>query len=150
MKKTLHMLLTAFMALCLAACSNSTNVKQTASAYLAQDKTPALEVTVDLSNGWSAEFARGAAYLYDGEITEGKESVAIVSTVDKDVYEENLKKAQADEGKKEVEGGIFYTNESDEGVYLTAVSETTFVTITAKNKADIEAIAARVTLAMAN
>ena len=82
------------------------NQKQTASAYLNRAGDTAMEVTVDLSGGWSAEFVRGAAYLYDGEVTEGKEGVAMLLTIDKDVYEEDFTKAMADGSHKEADGGV--------------------------------------------
>lgn len=39
--------------------------EQTASAYLDQSGK-AVKVTVDLTGGWSVEFAPGAVYLYEG------------------------------------------------------------------------------------
>ena len=83
------------------------NQKQTASsACLNRAGDTAVEVTVDLSGGWSVEFVRGAAYLYDGEATEGKEGVAMLLTIDKDVYEEDFTKAMADGSHKEADGGV--------------------------------------------
>jgi len=145
------MLLAAVMMLSLAACGGrSTNSqKQTASAYLSQDRDTAVEVTVDLSGGWSVEFVRGAAYLYDREITETNDGVAMLVTLDKEVYEEDLEAAMADENHKEADGGVYYTYYEDEMGYLTSLNDSAYVLITA-NKADIEAIVARFTLSLAN
>lgn len=44
--------------------------EQTASAYLDQSGK-AVKVTVDLTGGWSVEFAPGAVYLYEGN-TDGE------------------------------------------------------------------------------
>ena len=149
MKKTICVLLATVMAFTLAACGsgNTNSGKQTASAYLDQDGT-CVTVTVDLSGGWSVEFVRGAAYLYDGEITGSKESVAMLITLDKDVYEEDLMKALADTNPKEADGGVYYTDEADRGAFLVSLNDSAYILITATNKNDIEAIAARFTLAL--
>ena len=150
MKKTFCVLLVALMVLSLAACEsgNANSAKQTASAYLDQDGN-CVTVNVDLSGGWSVEFARGAAYLYDGEITEGKEGVAMLTTLDKEAYEDHLANAMADGSRKEADGGVYYTYNENEGAYLTSIGDSAFVLITA-NKKDIEAIAARFALSLEN
>ena len=48
--------------------------EQTASAYLDQSGK-AVKVTVDLTGGWSVEFAPGAVYLYEGN-TDGEAATA--------------------------------------------------------------------------
>lgn len=151
MKRTICTLLAAVLLLSLAACSsgNVNSGKQTASAYLDQESDAAIEVTVDLSGGWSVEFVRGAVYLYDSEITETNDSVAMLVTLDKEVYEEDLEAAMADESHKEADGGVYYTYYEDEMGYLTSLNDSAYVLITA-NKADIEAIVARFTLSLAN
>lgn len=154
MKKTICMLLTIILALALAGCGAGTGAggadkadigKQTASAYLDQDGT-CIEVTADLTGGWSVEFARGAVYLYDGEITEDKESTAMLITLDKDVYEEDMDEAMADQNHKEVDGGVYYTGSGNEGSYLTSLNDSAYVLITAPDQASMEDIVARFTL----
>ena len=144
MKRMICTLLAAVLLLSLAACSsgNVNSGKQTASAYLDQESDAAIEVTVDLSGGWSVEFVRGAVYLYDSEITETNEGIAMLVTLDKEVYEEDLEEAMADESHKEADGGIYYTYYEDEMGFLTSLNDSAYVLITA-NKADIEAIVAR-------
>ena len=151
MKRTICTLLAAVLLLSLAACSsgNVNSGKQTASAYLDQESDAAIEVTVDLSGGWSVEFVRGDVYLYDSEITKTNEGVAMLVTLDKEVYEEDLEAAMADENHKEADGGVYYTHYEDEMGYLTSLNDSAYVLITA-NKADIEAIVARFTLSLAN
>ena len=148
MKKTICVLLAAVMVFALAACGsgNANSGKQTASAYLDQDGN-CVTVTVDLSGGWSVEFVRGAVYLYDGEITEGKEGVAMLITLDKDVYEEDLAKAMANGSHKEADGGVYYTDEAGRGAYLVSLNDSTYILITA-NKKDIEAVVARFALSL--
>ncbi len=149
MKKTICILIAVCIMLALAACGAGTadSGKQTASAYLDQDSDTVVDVTVDLSGGWSVDFARGAVYLYDGENTEGKESVAMLITLDQEVYEENMAAAEADKDHKDADGGVYYTYDEDEGAYLTALNDSAYILITA-NKADIESIVARFTLAL--
>jgi hypothetical protein len=151
MKRMICTLLAAVLLLSLAACSsgNVNSGKQTASAYLDQESDAAIEVTVDLSGGWSVEFVRGDVYLYDSEITETNDGVAMLVTLDKEVYEEDLEAAMADESHKEADGGVYYTYYEDEMGYLTSLNDSAYVLITA-NKADIEAIVARFTLSLAN
>lgn len=158
MKKTICMLLTIILALALAGCgagagggtgdTDKADIgRQTASAYLDQDGT-CIEVTADLTGGWSVEFARGAAYLYDGEITEDKESTAMLITLDKDVYEEDMDEAMADDNHKEADGGVYYTGSGNEGSYLTSLNDSAYVLITAPDQASMEDIVARFTLAL--
>ena len=156
MKKTICMLLTIILALALAGCGAGTGAggadkadigRQTASAYLDQDGT-CIEVTVDLTGGWSVEFARGAVYLYDSEITEDKESTAMLITLDKDVYEEDMAEAMADQNHKDVDGGVYYTGSGNEGSYLTSLNDSAYVLITAPDQASMEDIVARFTLAL--
>ena len=149
MKKTICVLLAVVMVLALAACGSgkANGGKQTASACLDQDGS-CVVVSVDLSGGWSVEFARGAAYLYDGEITEGKESVAMLLTLDKDVYEDHLARATADKNQKEADGGIYYTDDGNRAAYLVSLNDSAYILITASNKKDIEAVVSRVRLTL--
>ena len=153
MKKTICLLLAAILVLSLAACgagntNKAENGKQTASAYLNQSEDAVVEVTVDLSGGWSVEFVRGAVYLYDGEITAGKESVAMLITLDQEVYEEDLAKAMADGSHKEADSGIYFTGDGNRAAYLTALNDSAYILITAKDKAGMEAIVSRFMLAL--
>ena len=149
MKRIICTLLTAVVLLSLVACGTTNSGKQTASAYLDQEADATIEVTVDLSGGWSVEFVRGAVYLYDSEITETSKGVAMLVTLDKEVYEDDLAEAMADDNRKEADGGVYYTYYNDEAGYLTSLNDSAYVLITA-NKADIEAIVARFTLSLAN
>ena len=149
MKRAIWALLAAVMVLSLAACGtgNASGGRQTASAYLNQNEGVAVEVTVDLSGGWSVEFVRGAVYLYDGEITAGKEGVAMLITLDKEVYDEDLAKAMADKNHKEADGGVYYTDDAGRGAFLSSLNDSAFILITAAEK-DIEASVARFALAL--
>ena len=137
------------MVLSLATCENGNSTSQAASGYLDQAGDDAVEVAVDLSGGWPVELVRGAAYLYDGEITKGKEAAAVLTTLHKDVYEDHLENAMADGNQKEADGGVYYTYYENEKGYLTALNDAVFVRITA-DKENIEAVVARISLYPAN
>ncbi len=108
------------MLLSLVACGTTNIGKQTDSVYLDQEAGAAIEVTVDLSGGRSVEFVRGAAYLYDRKITETNDGAAMLLTLDKEIYEEDLEAAMADENHKEADGGVYDTHCEDEMGELTS------------------------------
>ena len=86
MKKILAAGITATMILGTAAIAHAEpeimfEGKQTASGRLDQGENEVL-VTVDLSDGWSAYFAPGAVYLYDGPTEKDKEAIAVGLTID--------------------------------------------------------------------
>ena len=142
MKRIIALLMAAALAIGLAVCAaEDGSAAQTASAWLDQDGSVVL-VTVDLTGGWSVEFARGAAYLYDGAITEGKECVAMLVTLDKEVYDEDLAAAQAEGNAAEAGGGIVYP--SYEGwTCLARVEDAAYYLIQAYGDVDVEDICAR-------
>ena len=126
---------------------NADSGKQTASAHLDQSEDAVVDVTVDLSGGWSVEFARGAVYLYDSEITEGKEAVAMLITLDQEVYEDHMATAEADQDSKEADGGVYYAYSENEGGYLASLDDSAYILITA-DQGDIESIVARFAVAL--
>lgn len=98
--------------------------KQTASAWLSEEDTD-VRVTIDLTGGWSVDFARGAFYLYDGENVEGKEAVAIGIMLSKEVYDEHMADAEASDSLREVEGGVAFTREDYEAYLFTVTGSET-------------------------
>ena len=84
--------------------------KQTASALLDQDWN-SVEVTIDLSDGWSAEFVRGAVYLYNGPADAGNEPAAMGLTLNEDVYRDYV--AATDSPDYKEENGIVSYKEED-------------------------------------
>ena len=155
MKKLLITLTVLCLVFSMTACSGGSgsdaadSVKQTAEAYLDQDSDAVITVKADLSGGWSIEYARGAAYIYDSEITEGKSCTGMLITLDKVTYEDWLKTADADENKREADNGIYFTSyeEGDEEGYLTSLDDKAYVLITA-NKDLIESVVARFELSL--
>ena len=158
MKKRIYLLLVICLLAALTACgSGSTDEQsgdsqaagsQTAQAYLDQDTDTPSVVTVDLSGGWSVEYARGAVYLYDGPAGVDVPSVAMLNSLDKNVYEEYIEQANADENKTEADGGIYFTLYEDEGAYITSVDDAAYFLITSTDADAIKDIVARFTLAL--
>ena len=108
-------------------------VKQSASAWLtAEDDEGRFLAKVDLTGGYSVEFASGAVYLYDQEIVEGEtESVAMAVSLSEEVYNEYMDEAGQSDTYREVDGAyVAYVNGSDEDSYLVQVGENGFVLIT--------------------
>ena len=145
MKKLVCVLLALCIALTLAAAAEGG--RQTASAKLDQDGEAVL-VTVDLTGGWSVEFASGAVYLYDGEITEGREADAIGLTLEKEVYEEYLADAAKSDSCREVDGGVCYVSE-DTAYYALAVADSAYFLLDVPAGADGDAILSRIELEIA-
>ena len=108
-------------------------VKQSASAWLtAEDDEGRFLAKVDLTGGYSVEFASGAVYLYDQEIVDGEtESVAMAISLSEEVYNEYMDEANQSDTYREVDGAyVAYVNGSDEDSYLVQVGENGFVLIT--------------------
>ncbi len=108
-------------------------VKQSASAWLtAEDDEGRFLAKVDLTGGYSVEFASGAVYLYDQEIVDGEtESVAMAVSLGEEVYNEYMDEAGQSDTYREVDGAyVAYVNGSDEDSYLVQVGENGFVLIT--------------------
>ena len=121
----------------------SAPVKQTATAHLDQEGTT-VDVCVDLSDGWSCEFARGAVYLYEGE----NEAVAIGETLATDVYEDYIKGAKDQENFKEIENGVAYTDGNGQSIYCFSVEDKAYFLINVTKGADAEAIFNRIQVSL--
>ena len=126
---------------CFAGCARKDS-KQTASAYLDQEGK-SIEATVDISDGYSCDFARGAVYLYDQENKEGVEAVAMGISLG-----DYLKTAEADANKKELNGGLMFQADNTM-IYITKVSTDSYFGIFADNvtSAQMEKYVSRFTVA---
>ena len=125
-KTLVAVIVAAFAIGCLAGCAKK-SVKQTASAYLDQDGNT-VDVTVELTGGYSCDFARGAIYLYDKENKEGVDSVAIAMTLEKDTYDDYMAAAN---NSKDIAGGIMYQGDG-EMVFLRTVGSDAYFAIFAR------------------
>lgn len=130
------------------ACSAKKNkTVQTVSAYLDQDGI-VVDTTVDISDGYSCDFARGAVYLYDSASQSDSNLVAIGMTLDKEVYDEYAGKAQADSSHREVKDGIIFDADGQTG-YLCPVGDSAYFAIFSEtaSKDQMTEIANRFTVA---
>ena len=118
--------------------------RQVATAWLDQSGTE-VSVMVDLSGGWSVEFARGAIYLYDGDYSED-EATAIGLTLDQEVFEEYWNEAVSTEGNREIEDSLYYKTEDGFGTFLTRVGEDAFFMLQVWGDVDEDAVFDRVTV----
>lgn len=90
---------------------------QTASAVLDADGID-LTVYVDLSDGYSADFATGAVYLYKGSaIGDDAEPVAMGICLERQVYDEYVSAAEDKEPLTDRSDVVSYTSEG-ENLYL--------------------------------
>ena len=119
--------------------------RQVATAWLDQDGSE-IGVMVDLSGGWSVEFAHGAFYLYDGDYSEDKDAAAIGLTLDQQVFEEYCAEAGSAEDFREIGDTVFYTQEDGTGVYLTRVGDDAYFMLHIYGNTDGDAAFARVKL----
>ena len=149
MKKTIAIAATSVIAAsaialaCFAGCNVKKEAhKQTVSGYLDQEGNT-VDATVDISGGYSAEFARGAIYLNEKDDI----NVAIGMTLDKEVYDEYYAQAQADKDHKEVNGGIVFQDDEQMG-YLCRVGDSAYFAVFSQEatKDQMESIANRFTV----
>lgn len=98
--------------------------KQTVSSLLDQDEN-SVKVTIDLSDGWSAEFVQGAVYLYNGPADAENESVAMGLTLNEDVYLDYIAADDASDYKEE-NGIVSYTEEDGTQDYFFEVDADEF------------------------
>jgi D-alanyl-D-alanine carboxypeptidase len=118
--------------------------KQTASAQLDQGGNEVL-VTVDLSDGWSADFAPGAVYLYDGPVAEDKEAVAVGLTIDQEVYDGQLSIAKDQKDYRTEDGITAYTEPAGSRNYYFSPAENSYFMIAVnENAKDANAIMSRI------
>lgn len=102
-----------------------------------------MKVTIDLSDGWSAEFVHGAVYLYNGPADAEYESVAIGLTLNEDVYLDYIAANDAPDYKEE-NGIVSYMEEDGTQDYFFEVdvdgSDPAYFMISVDNGSDGEAV----------
>ena len=117
--------------------------RQMAMAHLKQSGK-SVDVAIDLTGGWSVEFARDAFYLQDGGYSEDKEAIARGIALDQKVFEEYCAEAAASETFQEVGDALFYTDELDENVYLLRVGDDANLALWVQPGYDSDEVFARV------
>ena len=125
-------IVTASIAFACFADSAKKNVKtrQTATAYLDQEGNT-VTAKMDLTGGYSCDFARGAVYLYDQEDKEGVPCVAMGITLDEEVYNDHMKAAKEAKDCTEYKGGVMYTEEGHMR-YLCRIGEKAYFSVFAE------------------
>jgi len=116
--------------------------EQTASAWLDQGGNEVL-VTVDLTGGWSAEFAHGAVYLYDGKVDENTPATAIAVTLDQEVFEEYVASAPSQENYREFARSFSYTEEDGSTDYFFSVGPDAYFMISVSPEEDADTVSSR-------
>ena len=144
MKKTLAAILTTAMILgtMTAASAASLEGRQTASAHLDQGGNEVV-VTVDLSDGWSAEFVPGAVYLYDGPAAEGTEAVAVGLTIDEEVYNGQIAIGEDQKNFRSENGVTSYDQPEGSHDYYFEAGDNAYFMVTVDKDMDGDAVLER-------
>ena len=116
-------IVTAIAIACFAGCSKQ-SVKQTATAYLDQEGNT-VTATVDLSDGYSCEFTRGAIYLFDK--SDG-DAVAIAMTLEQDAYDDYAAAAGSASDRKDINGGVMFSADG-KTIYICTVGDSAYFAI---------------------
>lgn len=151
MKRILCALLVFSIVFAFAACEMSKTEqpveRQIVSARLDQAGND-IDITLDISGGWSAEFAPGAFYLYDKPYTEEKAAIAIGMTLEQEVFEEYQEDAKRSANRRDINGVQYYKAEDGRDTYLMPVGEDAYLMLRveyATQETNSDAILARVT-----
>ena len=147
MKKAFTLFLAMVLALSLGVgiAESAEEGRQVATAWLDQEGAE-VGVMVDLSGGWSVEFAHGAIYLYDGDYSEDKDATAIGMTLDQELFEEYRAEAVAAESYRELEGAEYYVRDDETGAYLIPVGDDAYFMLCIYGDVEGDAVLARVKL----
>ena len=116
----------AIAAACFAGCAKK-SVKQTATAYLDQEGNT-ISATVDLSDGYSCDIARGAIYLQDDK----DNAVAMGLALEQDTYNDYAAAAKASADSKEIAGGIMFQRDG-EMIFVKTVGGSAYFGVFADN-----------------
>ena len=116
--------------------------EQTASAWLDQGENE-VRGTGDLTGGWSAEFAHGAVYLYDGKVDENAPANALGVTLEKEVFDEYVAGAPSQENYREFARSFSYTEEDGSTDYFFSVGPNAYFMISVMPGEDPDAVSSR-------
>ena len=140
MKKNsiIYLVLVVSLIILLTGCGS--NTKQVASAKQTVDGDQIAIMTVDLSDGYSVEFASGAAYFYKGGEIEDSKVIAHAFIITKESYDGEITYFQTNselEGKfKDLKNGVYsYTTKetveyffpSNDDLYMKVVVQKDFL-----------------------
>ena len=123
--------------------------EQSASAWLDQDGNE-VHVTVDLTDGWSVEFAHGAAYLYDENVTPDLDAAAIALTLDKETFDDYAKTAAESDSYREFARSFAYTDEEGWQNYFYSLGPDVYFMVSVAPEADGDAVSSRFSITTDN
>ena len=111
--------------------------EQTASARLDQNGNE-VNVTVDLTGGWSVEFAAGAVYLYEGKVDENELAAVIGLTLEEEVFNEYVADAPDRDNYREFARSFSYTEEDGWTDYFFSVGSDAYFMVSVNPEAECD------------
>lgn len=120
---------------------------QIASAWIQNgDEETRTLVTIDLSGGWSVEFALGAFYMTENMQSTGDDCTAMGVSLSKEVYDEYMAEAQQSDSYTELDNAVMYKDSYDGSTnYLFTAGDNGYFVLTVYKDADGDAVLARIT-----
>lgn len=108
-------------------------VKQTASAKQTVGENGTAVMTVDLTDGYSVEFASGAAYFYKGEASDENDVAAFGYVISKEEYDEEIAYLTANKSSendfKNLGDGVYSNSDEDGCVYFFPTEDGLFMKV---------------------
>ena len=89
---------------------------QTVSAHIGTESEGAT-VIINVTDGWSVDFASDCFSVYDEEITETSAGIAICTAVEKEIFDDYVKEAEASDTYEKLNNAIYYES-TDGATYL--------------------------------
>ena len=121
------------------AAGGGSNVKQTAAITYEVDGTRVI-VSVDVSDGYSAEFTSGGVvYLYKGENSADNKACAYGYLTSKEEYETIIAENQGKEGFEEVGAGVIYNADGVSDNFAFYVGEEQYYMIAVESDSGVDA-----------
>ena len=147
MKKGIGLILVLCMMMALGVCAQADQEegagRQTATDTFQVEGKEAV-VAVDLTGGWSVEFASQSIYLYDGANDGERPEIAFGYVIDQQEYDENIAEYSSyDSFVEDADGVKFSEEDGGSNKYLFAVGNGLYFMIAADQDADAEAVYAR-------
>ena len=128
MKKKVMVMVVLLFTVCmvLAACGNSepaaSPVKNTATATMDEGEIP-VDVTIDVSSGYSVVFNRDGFFLFDGEYDDSTYPLVTATILTEEVYNQYIDDNKDSDTFKEEYGIMRYTSSIGEQAYLYKIGE---------------------------
>lgn len=112
---------------------NETSVKQSAAAKQLVNENQSAIMTVDLTGGYSVEFASGAAYFYKGDTLDESDTIAHAFVIDKTTFEEETSyfenNSDLEGDYKKLKDGTHLYKTKDEAEYFFASKDNLYLKV---------------------